>query len=101
MKGYGKYYSSWYAAKNETKEINKNDFSNCLFQIFPKVVNTQKTKIIKEIETYRAQKLREEDKNEITKEKLQMLDFTQPVEKNPNDKPGNDKKNANNNQGPS
>lgn len=32
-----------------------------------------------------------------------MLDFTQPVEKNPNDKPGNDKKNANNNnnQGPS
>lgn len=49
MRGYGKYYSAWYAAKYATKEINKDDFSNCLFMIYPKVVNTQKSKIAKEI----------------------------------------------------
>lgn len=31
MRGYEKYYSASYATKNQTKLLNKDDFSNCLF----------------------------------------------------------------------
>lgn len=81
IRGYEKYYSSSYASKNETKMLNKDDFSNCLFQIYPKVVNTQKSKINKEIHAYKSQKLKEDDQNELTSEKLKMLKFATDKDK--------------------
>lgn len=72
MRSYDKKYLQIKRNKSAQK-INKDDFSNCLFQIYPKVVNTQKSKIIKEIDSYKKQKLKEEDQDELTKEKLDML----------------------------
>ncbi|KAL4462524.1 hypothetical protein ABPG74_000354 [Tetrahymena malaccensis] len=87
MKSYDSKYLS-IKRSQQTEGVTKDDFSNCLFQVFPKVVNTQKSKIIKEIDVYKKQKQKEENKDELTKEKLQMFNMLVEAKDNQNKQKG-------------
>ncbi|EGR32737.1 MIR domain protein [Ichthyophthirius multifiliis] len=52
-------------SKYQNIVINKDDFSNCLFQIYPKVQNSTKTKILRESEQFKQQKKKTQS-NELT-----------------------------------